>query len=91
MVQPLARVVRGKRKDAGEEALGPERRGHAGRRRPPQKPLVLLKYQDILDIGMRPHVGPGHRGSVSGEYDTPRVSVAHVQPRVIRLWAFVTD
>lgn len=62
------------REDAGKEApgLGPERRGHAGRGRPPQKLLVLFKYQDILNIGMRPHVGTGHRRSIPGKYNTER-------------------
>lgn len=68
------RAVKKKKKskgeDAGEEAAGrgPERRGHAGRRRPAQKLLVLLEHQDIPDLGMRPHVGAGHRGSVPGEW-----------------------
>lgn len=63
--------------DAGEEApgLGPERREHAGRRRPPEKLLLLLKYQDIFDIGMRPHVGTGHRRSVPGECNTRQAGV----------------
>lgn len=28
---------------------------------------MLFKYQDILDIGMRPDVGTGHRRSIPGE------------------------
>lgn len=70
--------------DAGEEAKGPgpERRGHAGSRRSPQKLLVLLKYQDILNIGMRPDVGTGHRRSIPGEYNTTRAHAGLGVPAV---------
>lgn len=54
------------KENAGEEAR-PKPRGHAARRRPAQKLIMLLKYQDILDIRMRPHVGTGHRRSIPGE------------------------
>ena len=69
----LSQCCVGKKKkvteDASEEAPGPgaERRGRAGGRRSAQKLIMLLKYQDLLDIGMRPHAGSGDRGGLPGK------------------------